>query len=140
MTTRILLCVALSAQLGCGTLLSGTRQDARVTITPADARVDLYSLAGEEVAATEDASTGQIDIPRPTKNLPYLAIVSAEGHCPVYQVTTVRNTAGYMAEALLLAIPFIQVIGFVTLQIDDRTGGCCSIEPIIVELEEGTCE
>ena len=126
---------------GCGSLLSGTHQNVRLSTRPRDASAAFYTLGGERVAHTEDASTGSLRAPRPKKNLGYLAVISHEGHCPSYSITKVNPTPGYVAEVLLLAIPFIQLIGFVLATIDDSTGGCCAIEPIVVQLEEAeACE
>jgi hypothetical protein len=129
------------AQTGCGTLFSGTSQDVRLTTEPREASVAFYTLQGERVAHTPDASRGPLQVPRPKRHLGYVTVVSHEDHCPSYSISKVNTTPGYMAEAFLLAIPFIQVIGFAGVSVDDRTGGCCAIEPVVVELEEADrCE
>ncbi len=138
---RAPLALLLAANLGCGTMTSGTRQNVELRIAPARAGVSLYALDGELQAQTDDASNGVLPAPRPTKNLPFLALASAEGHCPGYQITRVDPTPGLMAEAVLLAIPFIQVIGFVAMTFDNATGGCCSTAAVEITLEEaGSCD
>lgn len=138
---RAVLCAIWVAQSDCGTLFSGRSQDVRLATQPREASVAFYTLQGERVAHTPDASRGPLQVPRPKRHLGYLTVVSHEGRCPSYSISKVNTTPGYMAEALLLAIPFIQVIGFAGVSVDDRSGGCCAIEPVVVELEEADrCE
>ena len=134
------LTLTLVFQLGCGTLLSGTRQNVKVSTQPIDAEVALYRLNGERIPIEESADS-ELTTPRPVDGTPYLMIASSPGHCPEYKITKVLTTPGTMAETLLLAIPFIQLIGVAALSVDNSTGGCCAIEPIVAVLEEqATCQ
>ncbi len=133
---RSLLAVLLVlANAGCGTLFSGVHQDVRVTATPPDARIEFYRLSGEKVVGPTAANDGAIRTRRTKHGVPYLSVASREGYCPAYQLTTGDVTPGLMAEAVLLAIPFIQVIGAVAVAVDNSTGGCCGIVPLDVVLE-----
>jgi hypothetical protein len=123
------------ASTACGTAFSGVRHDVRVSASPSDARISLYRLDGERVAGPAPASGELKDTPRPKHEIPYLAVVSHEGYCPHYQLTRIAPTPGMMAETLLLAIPFIQLIGVATMAVDHSTGGCCSVSPIEAVLE-----
>ena len=137
---RAALALLVSVSVGCGTMSSGTTQNLSMIAQPDDAKVGLYQLSGESVAQGE-VSSGAMTVPRPKNLMPYLSVVSRDGYCPAYAITKVNPTPGYMTESILLAIPFIQVIGFVMLSVDNSTGGCCSVEPIAVELEEDSkCE
>ncbi len=128
------------ASTACGTAFSGVRHDVSVHASPADARVSLYRLDGERVAGPAPVSDVLRATPRPTYEIPYLAVVSRDGYCPQYQLTKVSPTPGMVAEMILLAIPFIQVIGAVEMAVDHSTGGCCSVAPIEAALEpEETC-
>jgi hypothetical protein len=134
-----LLCLALASS-ACGTLFSGVRHDVRVSSTPADARISLYRMNGELVAGPAAASGELSDTPRPKYELPYLSVVSRDGYCPHYQLTKLSPTPGMVSEVVLLAIPFIQVIGAAGMWFDQSTGGCCSVAPIEVVLEpQETC-
>ena len=138
--TRALLVLVLSAALGCGTMTSGSTQSLPLTTQPPDAKVSFFALTGAAVAEGE-ARAGEMTLPRPKNLMPYVSVVSREGYCPAYEITKVNPTPGYMSEAVLLAIPFIQVIGFVMMSVDHSTGGCCAVEPVVVELKEGsTCD
>lgn len=125
---------------GCGVLFSGRRQQVSVASTPGEARISFYRLDGEPVLVGADASSERVELPRPVRGLPYLAVVTADDHCPAYSVTTIQPTPGYFAETMLLAIPLIQLIGVGLMQVDERSGGCCSIAPVRVALEAGPCE
>ena len=130
------LVLALAFQLGCGTLFSGMRQTVKVTTEPAGARVALYRLNGEPLPIERHPGDRELTTPRPVNGTPYLSIASSPGQCPEYKITKVDMTLGAMAESLLLAIPFIQVIGFSALMVDNATGGCCKIEPVVAVLDE----
>ncbi len=74
--------------------------------------------------------------------MPYLSVVSHDGYCPAYGITKVRNTPGFMVGVVLLAIPVLgSVIGAVFITTDENTGGCCTVESIIAQLEqEAVCK
>lgn len=141
MKSRSLLVLWLAlASSACGTAFSGVRHDVRVTAFPADARITLYRLDGERVVGPAPANGELSDTPRPKGEVPYLSVVSREGYCPQYELTKVAPTPGMVAEMLLLAIPFIQLIGVATMAVDHATGGCCAIAPIEARLEpEESC-
>lgn len=137
------MCAALSllllSSVGCGTLTSGTTQDLQLTFEPTDATVNLYRLDGEHVVGP--SYDGVTTIPRLTHFVPYLSVVSHDGHCPAYGITKVDATPGYTANSLLLLFPGINLIGLVMIAVDSNTGGCCTIAPIVAELPEDTaCE
>lgn len=131
----------LGAALGCGTMFSGRSQEVRVTSVPTDAEITLYRIDGERIAGPSRTNGDPLNIPRPRGFVPYLSVVSGEGRCPTYAMTKVTETPGYMAGVVLLAFPLIQLVGLAMVSVDENRGGCCSVEPIVVELEaDETCE
>ncbi len=140
MLRRLLAVLLVLTNSACGTLFSGVNEDVRVTATPADAQVTFYQLSGEKVVGPAAVNDGPIRTPRTKHGVPYLSVATLPGYCPAYQVTKGDVTPGLMAEVLLLAIPFIQVIGAVAMAVDNATGGCCKIVPLEVVLEpEASC-
>jgi len=91
--------------------------------------------SSERVVGPVAAKDGPIRTPRTKHGVPYLSLATRSGYCAAYQVTKGDVTPGLMAEVLLLAIPFIQVIGAVAMTVDNATGGGGRIVPLELVLE-----
>lgn len=119
----------------CGTMLRGPDRRVHLEVNPSDAEVSVYRWTGDRLRDPV-RSAQEIQLPRPAKREPYLAVVSREGYCPAYVVTMAHEDIG-------ITILDVLVGGIlVGPGIDSSTGGCCSIEPNPIRVtlvQEASC-
>src|SRR5688572_1498471 len=89
-----LVAVQLVIASGCGTMISGRRQDVTLNVQPSDATVSIYRWNGELLAGPELASTGTVNVHRPVDGEPYLVLATGPGSCPRYWVTDHEPSPG----------------------------------------------
>lgn len=143
----VLVVLLVHAGSGCGTVISGTRQDLNVTITPRDSQVTVQRWNGEVVGGPAPATTGTLEVHRPEWNQPYLVYAYSPGHCPQYWLTKTKpSTGAWFILPFVVAIAVFPVAGLlVTIPLtltDNMTGGCCSVEPSTFDgvlMEDSAC-
>ena len=91
-TALVIASLSLFSGVGCGAMLSGTRQNMRLALVPPGAEVSVYRLNGEPIAGPS-VSPGSLRVHRPPWGQLYLVRASKEGYCPLYWVTSIGRGA-----------------------------------------------
>lgn len=105
---------------GCGTIISGTRQQVDLAMNPPGSEVSVYRWTGEVLATGR--SPGTIDVHRPEWLQPFLIRASKEGYCPKYWVSAARLSPGGWVSTVF-------IIGVVPYIVDSYSGGLYSLVP-----------
>src|SRR5262245_17467180 len=115
---------------GCGTIISGTRQNLKLAMEPPGAQLDVFRWSGEHLAGPA-VTPGKLSVHRPVRGESYLVRASKEGYCPKYWVTSSRASGGAWTYLWMLFIPALGpiLIGATAALIDSATGGCCAASP-----------
>ena len=121
---------------GCGAILRGTHQQVGLAVNPVGTEVSFYRMNGEHLAGPV-RSPGDIQVHRPSsEGYEYLIVMSREGYCPKYMVTTAHPDIGMIILDVLAGGVLPGVI------VDGVIGGAQSIEPDPIRAslaEEGSC-
>ena len=118
-------CTLLVNGTGCATILTGTRQDVPVSVSPTGTEVSVYRWNGDRIAGPL-ASPGTLEVPRPSRSESYIVLASKEGYCPHYWMTSASGTPLAMAELIGTIFFFPMMLAWAT---DVRTGAGYSLEP-----------
>ena len=113
---------------GCGTILWGTHQGVQLDVYPPGTEVSVYSWNGELVAGP-GLSPGIMTVQRPRWGEPYVVRASKDGYCPAYWFTSgIDSSVGRQVVTAIAAV-LVTLPWFVSMLVDAKTGGCCSMQP-----------
>lgn len=136
-----LLLIVAFGQIGCALLLNGRRQDLKLAVKPQGSTLSVFKWDGTRVASSDEASTGELTLPRPHRGLSYLVVASRDGFCPTYWLTGSKPTTGAYID-LALMLPAI-IPGALAFNIDAASNAAFDIAPSAFEAklsETSSCD